>query len=576
MSSVPDRFWNYVKDVESGRILTNRWMKLVMKRFRKDLKKSESPDYPYEFKLELAERIIKFTELMKQTNDEYAGQTITLMPWQVFIFGMLAGWVRKDDNSIRRFRKAWLYVARKNGKSVMVSSWAIWDLLSTPGSQVYLAATTRQQAKIVYNIISAMIDQNPMLSKRLKEYKSTSTIVNYNNYGKLTALSADSKKNSDGFSPSLAIFDECSASDYGIYKVIESGEGARPSPLNILISSGSDQLDSMGKTEYDRACKILEGIIEDETYFTVLYNIDEEDNWLDESVYIKANPSLGMTLSTEFLHNLRIQAEQQPSLQTEFLSKCLNRWCENEHAWINYRYWQVCANNASKHKFDKNKPYYANLSVDLSKSNDLTSLTLCLYQDKKYFMKHWLYFPKDSLEDRIKTETELWRQWFDKGIVTGLPGKTIDYEWLLKQIQRICEEYEISELLYDPYASSKITNELEDAMTIVPIPQNLKNLSPFTKTYEKEILDGNIVDDNEFMKWAVSNAMIFEDANGNIKLIKNSRKGKNVSNLHIDPVITSLMGVGRIKSLLDAGEINFKSAEEIGKETHDFLSTLNI
>lgn len=571
MSSIADRFWSYVEDVETGKVLTNKWMKLVMKRFRKDLKKSEDPSYPYEFKLELAERIIKFTEMMKQTDSSFAGKELVLLPWQVFIFGSLFGWVRKDDNSLRRFRKAWLFVARKNGKSCMVSSFGIWDLLSTPGSQVYLAATVKSQAKIIYTMISNMIDQNPMLSKRLKNYKSTSTIVNPNNYGKLTALSADSKKNSDGLSPSMAIFDECSVSDYSIYKVIESGEGARQDSLNILISSGSDMLDSMGKAECDRAEKILEGIVEDETYFTVMYCIDKEDDWRDESKWIKANPSLGVTLSQTFLHNLKVQAEQVPSLQTEFRTKCCGEWLSNEHSWLPDSVWTKCIRDL---KPDLTRPYYANLSIDLSKSNDLTTLTRCIYQDNRFYMTHWLYFPMDSFQYRIKTETDQWRQWLDNGIVIGTPGSTIDYDYLLKQIEDVASGCEISEILYDPYNSSKIIGDLENSFVIVPITQTLKNLSPFTKTYEKAILDGKIVDANKFMRWAVSNAKVITDVNDNLKIVKNEKKGKDTKNLHIDPVITSLMSVGRIQSLLDAGEIDLRTPEEVKEATKNFLSGL--
>ena len=112
-------------------------------------------------------------------------------------------------------------------------------------------------------------------------------------------------------------------------------------------------------------------------------------------------------------------------------------------------------------------------------------------------------------------------------------------------------------------------------MTLVPVPQNIKNLSPYAKTLEKEILDGNIVDDNEMMKWCISNAMVYEDANGNLKILKNSRMGKNVRNLHIDPVITESMCVGRIKSLLDAGEIILDTPENVAEKTKTFLSKLS-
>lgn len=573
LSPLERKFYSYQQDIESGKILANKWVKLAVKRFANDFKRQGTDEFPYIFDFSKAERLLQFGQMLKQVNDNWAGKPLVFLPWQVWTLGNIYGWCHKDTG-LRRFRKAWLYVTRKSGKSTMIAVTGLWDLLSTNGAQVCTAANTRDQAKIVFNVIKAMVRQNEVLSKRLKVYESTSTIVNQANFGKLEALSSESSKTGDGRNDSLGIFDECSTTDYGIYKVIESGQGQRPEPLNLLISSGSDKLDSMGKQEFDRACKILQGIIQDETYFSILYCLDEKDNWLDESKYIKAQPSLGVTVKPEFLHNLKVQAQQQPSLETEFKTKCLGLWCSPEHAWINYKYWQVCKDNASKFKFDINKTYYANLGIDLSKAGDLTSLTLCCYQEGKYYMRHWLYFPVDSLSERIKSETEMWRKWFDDGLVIGVPGKTIDYDWLLTQIQKICEEYEISEVLYDPYCANKIINDLENSLTLVPIPQHLKSLSPFTKTYEKEILDGNIVDGNPVMAWCMSNAMVYTDANGNIKVLKNSRMGKDVKDLHIDPVITSLMTVGRIKSLLDQGEIDLRDDEQRAADLQKLLSSM--
>ena len=575
MTEIEQKFWSYVEGVENRTILTNKWTKLVVKRFRNDLKRQGTEDFPYIFDFSKAERVIQFGQMLKQVNDQWAGEPLIFMPWQVFIFGNIYGWIHKETG-LRRFRKAFIFITRKSGKSTLVAVSAIWDLLSTEGAQVCLGATTRAQSRIIFDIIVGMIEQNPVLSKRLRIYKSTSTIANYKSYGKIEALSSESKKTGDGKNCSLALLDEAAASDYGIAKILESGMGSRPEPLMLMITSGSTQLDSMGFTEYDRSTKILENIIQDETYFCCLYCLDEGDNWLDESKYGKACPSLGVTVKPEFLHDMRIQAEQNTLLQSEFKTKNLGLWCNPESAWINYRYWQVCVDNAKKYHFDKTKPYYANLSCDLSKNNDLTALSLCLYQDGKYFMKHYLYFPKDSFQDRILKETELWRFWFDKGIVTATPGKTISYDFLIKEVGNILTEYNVSECLYDPYNSNKIIADLENSLTMIPIPQNLKNLSPYAKAYEKEILDGNIVDDNEMMKWCISNAKIYTDANSNIKIIKNNNKGTDVGNLHIDPVITSSMCIGRIKSLLDAGEIDLRNEEEVKNDTHLFLEGLKL
>ena len=565
--------WRYTTDVENGNILTNKYVKQVVKRFRKDLERQGTEEFPYVFKPEIGDRIIRFGELLKQTNDDFAGQPLVLMDWQCFVYHQIYSWVHKDTG-LRRFRKAFIFTTRKSGKSTLVAVSALWDLISTNGAQVCLGATTRDQARIVFSVCSSMIDQNEILDRRLKQYKSTSTIVNESNYGFIRALSSESKKTGDGLNCSLAILDECAASDYGIAKILESGMGSRPEPLEILITSGSDNHESMGKQEYDRSVKILDGVIEDDSYFTILYCLDAEDDWHDESLYSKACPSLGVTVSPEFLHKLKIQAEQVPSLQTEFLSKNLGLFVSNESSWISHDLWQVSIDNDMKYKFDKDKPYYANIGIDLSKTNDLTVATLCVYQDEMFFLKHLLFFPKDSLSDRIKTETELWRNWFNTGVVTALPGKTIDYEYMFNSIRSLADQFTIEEILIDPYNSSKTVSELESSFTIVPIPQNLKNLSPFTKDFQEEILNGHIVDSNPFMSWAMSNAMVYTDANGNIKVVKNKNEGKSTKNMHIDPVITSLMCVGRIKSLLLSGDIDLRTPEQIREDTKKFLSKM--
>lgn len=567
-----ERAQRYIDDIFSGKIPANVHIKAAIQRFKRDIERQGTEDFPYVFRPELGERFIQFAELLKLTNDQWAGTPLKMMDWQCFLFMNVYSWVHKDTGS-RRFRKAVTIVSRKCGKSSCTATTALWDLLSTPGSQVCLAATTRAQAKLVFDVIRAMVEQNEILSKRLKIYQSTSTIVNYSNYGKIEVLSSESKKTGDGKNCSLGIFDECSVSDWGIYKIIESGQGSRPEPLNFMISSCSSELDSMGHDEWERCTKILQGVIEDDSTFALLYGLDEGDDYHNENLWPKAIPSLGVTVNVDFVRKLKLQAEQQTALLYEFLNKIMCVWTTNEHAWITDDKWLKCVTNK---KPDMEKPYYANMSIDLSKANDLTSLSLCVYQDGKYYMNHWLYFPKDSLPDRIKTETEQWNHWFRTGVVTATPGFTIDYDWLLAQIEKIGSDYEISEILMDPYNSNKIINELADAFTVVPVSQNLKSLSPYTKTYEKEILNGNIVDNNPFMRWAMSNAMVYVDANDNIKVIKNSRKGKSVKNLHIDPVVTSLMCVGRIRSLLDEGEIDLRDADQKVNDVHSFLEGLKL
>jgi len=566
-----ERCYKYCEEVESGKILTNKWVKLAVKRFRSDLTKSKKKDYPYYFDEGSANRFCQFVELLKQYKDKFAGQPLILENWQCFIFCNIYGWLYKDTKQ-RRFRKAFVFVARKNGKSTLMSATLLWDLLATSGAEAYAAATKRDQARILYDSVKQMVLQNDILKNKLRIYNSTSRIINERKAGKLEALSADSDT-MDGLNPSCVVIDELSAQkNFNTIKILQSGQGSRPSPLLFEITSGSDDLTSAGKQEFDRSCQILQNVFEDDSYFCILYTLDEKDDWKNSNVWIKANPNLGVSVNMDFLKKTCLEAQQQPSLESEFRCKNLGQWLTNSKAWISAKAWDKCISNAKKYKFNIREPYFAVVAVDLSKRLDLTAMTLVLFQGGKYFLEHKLYFPEESLTERIKSENELWRKWVEQGYITAIPGSTINYAYLFKDIEGWNKRYTLSEVLFDPYNSCSLINELQENYNLVEVPQNIKNLSPMSKSFEEEVLKGNVVCDHPVMRWAVNNATIWQDPNGNIKVQKIDERKEN---RRIDCVITSLMGIGRIKTLNDAGEIDTRSIDQIREDTERLLSNIN-
>ena len=566
------RCFQYCEDVEFKKILTNKWVKLAVKRFRNDLKKSQKEDYPYRFDEDSANRFITFSELLKQYKDQFSGQPLILENWQCFIFCQIYGWVRKDNPKIRRFRKAFLFVARKNGKSTMLSACLLWDVLSTNGGEGYCLATKKEQAKIVFSSVKEMVRQNKILQNQLKTFNSTNRIINERKASMIEALSSEANT-LDGLNPSCVVIDELSAQkNFDLIKVIQSGQGSRPSPLLLEITSGSDDLTSAGKQEFDRSKQILENVIEDDSFFCVLYCLDEKDSWKEEKNWVKANPNLNVSVNLDFLRKLCTEAQQQPSLESEFRTKNCGQWITNSKAWISAKTWDVSVQNAKEYKLDKNKSYFAVLAVDLSKRVDLTALTLTVYQEGKFYLKHFLYFPEDSMRERIKNESELWQKWVDEGFITATHGSVVDYEYLYRDIRKMSEEYDIQEVLFDPYNSTSLINELQNDFNMVEIQQNLKNLSPMSKAFEEQVRNGNIVCDNPVMKWMVNNSTVYTDANGNIKVEKID---KQKNNRRIDGVITSIMGVGRIIQLLNSGEIDTRSPAEIQADIERLLATID-
>lgn len=726
---------DYCNDVEKGKILANRWVKLACKRTLNDFKNSIKDDFPFYFDEKEANKVIDFAQATKQYEGEWKGKCLNLLPWQKHILMNVYGWKNKKDN-YRRYRKAFIQVGRKQGKalaldtpiytpsgwrtmgdihegdyvygddgkpvkvlwesdihlnhdcykltfsngdeivadadhlwtvrrcgikrtyntetlynlksgwsdkrykecpfrvpkakplqgveemsplhhkgssiiikdiekvesvptkciavdneshlfcvgkhntvthnSTMISAVLLYDLLMTAGAQVYAACTKRETAKIIYNHCKETIRQNKALANRLRVYASTARIVNEKNAGFLEALPYDPDR-MDGLNPSVCCIDEvASMDDHSIIQRLQSGMGARPEGLIFEISSASDNVNSVGADEFKQAKDILEGVIhtdESESFFCIMYCLDDGDDWTDESKYIKANPSLGHTVSADFLHKQRLEAERNPFLQGEFKTRNLGLYVAPMKAWIQPKVWNTSLDNSAKYKVDFNKPYYAVGAVDLSKRSDLTAFTVCIYQQEKYFLFHKAYFPIQMMEEKLKKDSAMWRKWTEDGILTATEGSVVDYRQLFIDIMEAYEKYNLECVLFDPYNSNSLITELQENIDLVEVPQNLKNLSPFTKRFEEEIYRGNIVDSNPLMRWQMSHAEVYRDANENMKIVKPDSKN---SGKRIDNVITSLMCVGRIGSLLDEGEIDLRSNEDVEMQTASFLKGLNI
>lgn len=565
-----DRFYQYIKDVKTHKIITNKYIPLAIKRFEDDIKKSKSSDYPYKFDEEKANNFIRFTEALKLYKDKWKGLPLHLQPWQVFALGNIYGWVYKDTG-LRRFRKALIFVGRKNGKSTMVSSCLLYDVLTTAGGEAYCAATKRAQSQIVLNSAKEMVKQNPGLSKRLTYYRSVSRIVNESNVSKIEALSAD-YSSFDGLNPSCVVIDEVSAmKDYNIIKVLQSGQYSRAEPLMIEITSGSDDIYSAGSLEFERASKILQGTLEDDSFFTVLYCLDEKDDWRNEKTYIKANPNLGVSVFQDALIKAKNEAIQQPSLEGEFRIKNLGQFVSPISAWIPYQTWNKSVVNGDTISFPTDLSKCISVAaVDLSERYDFTAYSIYFYfpELNKYFVKHHIYFPEEQIENKMKHDSPMIRKWVEQNYITATTGSIINYTVMFNDLKEDIEKYHIKEVAYDPYNSSTLITEMEPYCDLVEVLQSMKNISPMAKDWEASVINGEIVDNNPVMKWMVSCASVYKDSNGNIKPIK--EKGSNGN--RIDAVITSLMAHGRCKAL--AENIDFRTPEQIQAEMEKALSAL--
>jgi phage terminase large subunit-like protein len=536
-------FQKYIEDIHSNKVLSGTYTKKAVRRFQNDLKRSRDSDFLYIFKPELAEPVINFAECLIIPDMPTPDKHLRLLPWMLFVYYNLYGWVLKTDTSIRRFRSGYVELARKNSKTTsLLNPFILYDFLTTPAAESYLVSKDEKQSCKSFDELKQIIVQTPELAKI--GLKPLTNCITYKS-SRISYFSSDSG-GIDAYKNSLSIIDEFHAYDTDkVLTAFKYGGRARKNCLTLIITSAGLDTSKPCYTENERAKKILNNVLSDEQYFTIIYSIDDTDDWKDESIYIKANPSLGVIIKPENLHSDLIDAINQPSHRQDFMSKTLGRWVFGTSAWIPAD--KLSVNDNVIVKPDDLLKHRCCGAWDLSEIHDWTALSFCFQINNKYTFIHHFYIPADTINEKYKHENISLTEWIEKGIVTVIPGSTIDYDFIFKDIQQACKRYDVTEICYDPWNGVELTKKIEDelpSLTLVPVPQNLKTLAPMTKTFEKMILDGKLIDNNPAVRWMYGNVCIKPDAEGNYRPLKAYKSSTG----RIDGIITSLMSYSRLIS----------------------------
>jgi len=545
----------YIEDVLSGSQVVGKYTRLAVDRHLLDLKRAESrdPEFPYYFDEAQAIRVIDFKQQLRHTKGEWANPRkhdtrIRLEPWQQFKDWVLFGWRREGD--YRRFTKAYIEVGRKNGKTTDGAATAnycfLMDRPQEMGAEVYCVATKRDQAKIAWEEAERQIQKQPFLRKLIKTYKQSSSVIIPGTAARMKPLGKDSHTE-DALNPHFVLIDEYHAHrDNSMLEVMESGLGAREQPLiYIITTAGFDKNSACYQEERSLAVQILERTVQPvpETYFCLIYTLDEEDDWTDPDVWIKANPNLGVSVRWEYLEK-RIQAAlQSPSKQNKIITKNLNIWTQVETRWIKDDTWSECGIEVSEKALVNCKCY---AGVDLSASQDITAVVYCFPPEKKgiYQFVFRFFIPRDNIIDRERKDKVPYSYWIEKGLIVATPGNAIDYDFIEQQILVDAEKYEIQEIAYDPWKAHEIVNHLQEAdFTMVPIFQRYSGMAGPTDTFEKKMLKKEIAhNNNPIMRWMVSCVEVKSDRQGNIMPMKPQR---DKTGKRIDGVVASIMALHR-------------------------------
>jgi phage terminase large subunit-like protein len=512
-----DVAFQYAKDVAKGKVVASKKVRLACERHQRDLKKAKRKRYPYYFNKDIAQYYIDFFSLLKHSKGEWGGKPVLLEPWQLFIVASLFGWLRKGENT-RRFKFAYISTARKNGKSTFLSGIGLELFVADaePGVEVYTAATKREQAKITHNEAKRMVKKSPELLEYLKIFRDSILFDEID--GIFVPLGADADT-MDGLNIHGAIIDELHAhKTRDLWDVLESGTGSRRQPLIVAITTAGFNINGICYELYKDCENILEGIYDNETWFAFIAELDEGDDWTDESVWIKANPNLGVSAKLENIQDACVVAKQRVTKQNNFLCKRMNLWVNQAKRWINLDDWRK---NDKDLPDLRGRPCYG--GVDLSSTGDLTCVCLEFpLDDGSYAVISHYFIPEDRALDHERTDKVPYKAWAKEGYVTLIPGNVIDYDYVQEWVEEAGEIYEIVEIAFDPYNAMQWNLSMEkQGFTMVMLKQNYSNLSPSLKDMERIIMKHQVVHgNNPVLTFCINNAVTKTGPSGNIMLDK--------------------------------------------------------
>lgn len=507
----------YWKEIESGNILVSRKVKKVYARLVDDI---NQPNGKWKFDLRSANRPIDFIEtLCKHSEGEWMGRTIELELFQKAFISALFGFI--DEQGIRRFKETFFLVARKNGKSTLLSGIMLYMLIADGegGAQIVSAATKRDQAKIVFDQALRMVGQSPALKEHLKKRKTDLYFPLM--FSKMEALSSDSNT-LDGLNLHLAVIDELHAiRDRNLYEVLKQAMSARRQPMMVMITTAGTVRENIYDDMYEYAVEVAEGITQDERFLPILYELDSRSEWTDFRMWEKANPGLGRIKKLEDIVEKVERAKANPKDLPGILTKDFNVRENVSGSWLTYE--QV--NNENVYLMDELRDSYAIGGVDLSSTTDLSCATLLVMRPngQKYVLQQY-FLPEELIDKRSAEDKIPYRTWHEQGLLTLSDGNKVNYADVTRWFVQMVQEYEIRPIWigYDPWNSSYWVEEMKSlGFQMEIVRQGARTMSQPMKEMAAELEAKSInYNNNPVLKWCLTNTNIKRDENDNIRPVK--------------------------------------------------------
>jgi len=547
----------YARDVTKGRIPACQSVRLQAARFLEELKRQRRRDFPFRFDAAKAERVCKFIERLPHTKGKWARsrETIRLQPWQIWVLCCVFGWLRKADG-LRRFRRLFLVVPRKNGKSVFAAAIGLYMLCADGefGAEVYSGATSEKQAREVFGPARLMAKRTPALCRKFGVEVNAASLVRIDDESKFETIIGNP---GDGQSPSCAINDEYHEhKDDRQVDTMQTGMGARAQPLQVIPTTAGDNLAGPCYALVQEERKKLAGIghtggppLEDETFF-VEYTIDEGDDWKSEVALRKANPNYGVSVFGDFLAARQRDAIATPRKAGVFKTKHLNLWVSAKTAYFDIEAWRRCHDEeipqraAEALQLDRLKGRRCILALDLATKNDIAALEYLFPPigetatlDDPFIRIGRYFLPGAKVE-----EVPAYQAWDALALLDVTVGNVTDFAEIEQAILEASVLFQVQACAFDPWQATQLAQRMmAEGVPMLEYRMTVQNLSAPMKELDALSRAGTIAHGGcPVMEWEMSNVVAKLDLKDNV--FPNKPFGQN--HLKIDNPVALIMATG--------------------------------
>jgi phage terminase large subunit-like protein len=457
----------------------------------------------------------------------FAGKPVVLMAWQKSILREVFGTL--DPEGKRKYRRVFIHVARKNGKSFLTCLIILYFLAEESfrdlAAEIVSCANTREQSiKTIFRTCRLMVNYSPELSQLIKIGIVPPHLTNRLTNAIYEPLSADAKPQL-GKNLSLVVFDETLGQPNSeLWDAMSTSQSMREEPLFVSISTAGDSRASFYYTIYERMKEILANPESDPATLCVVYECPEERDWRDPESFLLANPaaSEGGFRSVDELKSMLDQAMKGEG-EAAYKQFYLNWWAAyGQKTLVRLDQWDLCCVD----DFDIPDPLERRVigGLDLSSTTDLTGLAIIIEPvngSKAWTAMTWAWLAGDNLVECSRRDKLPYEKWVSKEIIFFEGKPTIQIEAVLQILAKVKSIFpKFRKIGYDPYLSAMLKT-VDPYFELIPVPQQYSFLSPALKTLKTKILEKQFQHNGDpLLRAMVENARVLTDPSGNIRLDK--------------------------------------------------------